>query len=325
MKKSPLLINNIALGTATLLAGAITGAANVASTLFTNSSNRSAQESANQANLDLWREQTAYNNPTNQMQRLRQAGLNPDLMYGQNGVTANAASSAPQMLASQSVAPQLNPLTAAQIANINADTQKKEQDIEESKSRIEVNQNSITIAGREIDLKQNLTDAQVRQIDADISLVQPTIDKMVSEVANLKAQFKILDEHSKQEVVNTAIKVATKDASIRKIISDADLNDKQLDLLVQQYLNNPRIFASQISLNSSIASLNDVNAYNSILQSLYDGATLSQRVDSTIEQLKHAYNVAKVDNALDADVTGFSSYVLQFLGRLTSNIKIIHQ
>jgi len=40
--------------------------------------------------LDMWNKQNAYNAPAAQMQRLKDAGLNPNLMYGQ-GNTGNAA------------------------------------------------------------------------------------------------------------------------------------------------------------------------------------------------------------------------------------------
>ena len=43
----------------------------------------------------MWNMQNAYNSPTAQMSRLRQAGLNPNLVYG-SGVTGNNAGSAPQ-------------------------------------------------------------------------------------------------------------------------------------------------------------------------------------------------------------------------------------
>lgn len=41
-------------------------------------------------NMDLWNKQNEYNDPNAQMQRLKDAGLNPNLMYGQ-GTTGNAA------------------------------------------------------------------------------------------------------------------------------------------------------------------------------------------------------------------------------------------
>lgn len=46
-------------------------------------------------NVLMWNMQNAYNSPTAQMSRLRQAGLNPNLVYG-SGVTGNSAGSAPQ-------------------------------------------------------------------------------------------------------------------------------------------------------------------------------------------------------------------------------------
>lgn len=52
-------------------------------------------EKAYQRNLEMWNLQNAYNSPTQQMARLRSAGLNPNLVYG-NGVTGNSAGSTPQ-------------------------------------------------------------------------------------------------------------------------------------------------------------------------------------------------------------------------------------
>ncbi|WP_308549304.1 hypothetical protein [uncultured Parabacteroides sp.] len=52
-------------------------------------------EKAYARSLEMWNMQNAYNSPTAQMSRLRQAGLNPNLVYG-SGVTGNSAGSAPQ-------------------------------------------------------------------------------------------------------------------------------------------------------------------------------------------------------------------------------------
>ena len=45
--------------------------------------------------VEMWNMQMRYNSPSAQMSRLRQAGLNPNLVYG-SGVTGNSAGSAPQ-------------------------------------------------------------------------------------------------------------------------------------------------------------------------------------------------------------------------------------
>lgn len=52
-------------------------------------------EKAYQRNLQMWNLQNEYNSPTQQMARLRTAGLNPNLVYG-NGVTGNSSGSTPQ-------------------------------------------------------------------------------------------------------------------------------------------------------------------------------------------------------------------------------------
>lgn len=116
--------------TATMIGAGVQGAANVASGLFGKKKayrynsklqaeqaeyNRQAQERAfqqnkelsayaydremqqwereNQANLDFWNMQNAYNSPQAQIERYQAAGLNPNLIYGQSN-TADQLSAA---------------------------------------------------------------------------------------------------------------------------------------------------------------------------------------------------------------------------------------
>lgn len=51
-------------------------------------------------NLDMWNRQNVYNSPVEQMRRLKEAGLNPNLMYGQGNV--GNASGAPEFSAPRS-------------------------------------------------------------------------------------------------------------------------------------------------------------------------------------------------------------------------------
>ena len=52
-------------------------------------------EKAYQRSLSMWNLQNEYNSPTQQMARIRAAGLNPNLVYG-NGVAGNSSGSTPQ-------------------------------------------------------------------------------------------------------------------------------------------------------------------------------------------------------------------------------------
>lgn len=45
----------------------------------------------NQWNLDMWNKQNAYNDPAAQMQRYKEAGLNPYLIYGQNNMAGTVS------------------------------------------------------------------------------------------------------------------------------------------------------------------------------------------------------------------------------------------
>lgn len=50
-----------------------------------------------QDSIDFWKMQNEYNLPSAQLDRLKQAGLNPLLMYGDGGISGNIAQGAPQL------------------------------------------------------------------------------------------------------------------------------------------------------------------------------------------------------------------------------------
>lgn len=56
-----------------------------------------AQREANEANIRLWQMQADYNTPANQVARYREAGLNPNLIYGQGSSSAGNMSTAPRV------------------------------------------------------------------------------------------------------------------------------------------------------------------------------------------------------------------------------------
>lgn len=93
-----------------LIAGIIGGAVALGSSLFgmkassdANKSSLNAQRLANQGNIELarennnfnlemWRRNNEYNSPASQMQRYKDAGLNPALIYGSSGNAGNSSS-----------------------------------------------------------------------------------------------------------------------------------------------------------------------------------------------------------------------------------------
>lgn len=93
------------------LAGIIGGVGSLGSSLLTNKGALKRQQLADKQNVKFWQMQNKYNHPEQQMQRLRQAGLNPNLIYGSSvaGATGSASSVAPSKAAPYSIA---NPVPA---------------------------------------------------------------------------------------------------------------------------------------------------------------------------------------------------------------------
>lgn len=58
---------------------------------LSNKGTRKSQERANKHNINFWNMQNEYNSPTAQMKRLREAGLNPNLIYGSGGGSTGVA------------------------------------------------------------------------------------------------------------------------------------------------------------------------------------------------------------------------------------------
>lgn len=61
------------------------------------SANSMAQDAATQAynrNIELWNMNNQYNSPAEQMKRLKEAGLNPNLVYGNGSVVGNTSGQA---------------------------------------------------------------------------------------------------------------------------------------------------------------------------------------------------------------------------------------
>lgn len=100
------ILGGIVAGVGSLLGGVGSSAMNNKAVQDTNKANmeiakyqaqwqQQENEKAYQRSLKMWNLQNEYNSPTQQMARIRTAGLNPNLVYG-NGVTGNSAGSTPQ-------------------------------------------------------------------------------------------------------------------------------------------------------------------------------------------------------------------------------------
>ena len=104
-------------------AAIISGGGSIISDLITNTGAKKRQLLADKQNIRFWNMQNKYNHPVQQMERLRAAGLNPNLIYGSSvaGATGSAGSIAPSKAAPYNIN---NPVPAAMnaaqgVSNIN--------------------------------------------------------------------------------------------------------------------------------------------------------------------------------------------------------------
>lgn len=221
-------IGNVAGGGLIDLAGkAIGGIINSGAQDKSNKANMELAKYQFDRNVDMWKMQNMYNTPVAQMNRLRAAGLNPNLVYGNGSVSGNTTSNAPEFNA-----PELKKYTGwrfdnimqaaaqqAQIRNMSADTSLKKatedyQNMQSMKSKAETkNIEMQTLLSQKDMLLKDLQAAQQR--------LQYEYDRNAnpSRLAMLEAQVR--NEQQRFDEIN---------ARIDNLNSSTSLNEANVDL-----------------------------------------------------------------------------------------------
>lgn len=109
--------------------------------------NERQAEKANKWNLEQWERENLYNSPMQQMQRLEQAGLNPNLMYGQ-GNPGSASSLKSEM--PSSVAPARVNSSLQFLGNSLAPAISMYQDLQNRQAQLSVQQKQAALLDQEI-------------------------------------------------------------------------------------------------------------------------------------------------------------------------------
>ena len=119
---------------AAVLGGIIGAAGSIGSSIFGNRGAMRRQQLADANNIKFWQMQNAYNDPSQQMSRLKKAGLNPALIYGSGatntGVAGSIAPSKPAPYNIKDPTPSAldTMIKGAQVGNIQEDTRAKKID-----------------------------------------------------------------------------------------------------------------------------------------------------------------------------------------------------
>lgn len=99
--------------------------------------NRELAEYAHSKDLEMWERSNTYNAPTMQMERLKQAGLNPNLVYG-SGATATSSATLPKyQTVKADYSQRRDPLASLSMLSTFQDLQLKQAQIDNVKKQTE--------------------------------------------------------------------------------------------------------------------------------------------------------------------------------------------
>lgn len=234
--------------------------------------NRDMQRETNRQQMEMFQRQLAenrwyyndanqYNSPSAQVQRLKNAGINPSFVMGNNSTSEASAMSAPAApsLTAPSVNAQVQPLDYSFIGNgaftaVNAYYQNRLLDAQKDKT---MNDSSLSAAnafrtwqGNPFYLRSLENQAKKAGFEGDIARTELSylqavngqrISQMFNDTRMQEKQMKIADEQYNQLVVNNAL------AQIEKLYAPR---------LKEEELNNLRKTGQQISATIALTNAN---------------------------------------------------------------------
>lgn len=212
----------------------------------------------NQWNVEQWQRENDYNSPSAQMARYRAAGLNPDLIYGQQNLSA----ASPELTAgapgeSQDMSPVSqgyrsfgeatkgmieSQLLQAQIENIKADTnQKNSQTTGQNLDNILKQRtlpNEIQLSGLKVIGAQAMNDLTVSQREEIVQNIEESkqrVEESKAGIEMIRAEIDKLDFDKQQDAKRLVLEQLRTDASIRNLNADTRKKIAEANMTEQQY------------------------------------------------------------------------------------------
>lgn len=204
----------------------------------------------NSWNLEQWNRENAYNTPEQQMQRLKAAGLNPDLMY-QNGASGLTAASSPAMTAGAASSPTdvsnlANKKTVGQIVTEGLDNAQRAANI--ALTRAQANKTDAETTGQnlknqnilaldEATLKKlysdmDLNKKQMEVADANITYMQQKGAEIAENINLIIAKTNDVTVQQQFRRIELALKSKEVNAAIEKLAAETDFTREQLRQMV---------------------------------------------------------------------------------------------
>ena len=232
-------------------------------------------------NLEYWSLQNKYNNPQSQMQRLKQGGLNPNLVYGQSSGAAAGNAGAIQSATAKSPqfdSPDLSGLSnsgglavnayydaqvkQAQTNNIEADTNTKFQEALLKAAQIQATTSSTKKTGVETEILNSIKAYSGDGAKAAVDLKKAQIDSTISDTDRKNAMHSKNMEQAMLNILKTTKGLNATDAQIRQAIADAKLKEQEHQLAKQGIYKNDPMWMRMLIKNKSAIMQALKNSFN---------------------------------------------------------------
>lgn len=278
-----LIIGAIVAGIVGITSSVVTNNTNRRLTEQTNRSNQSIQNSVNelqqqlagQANtwsLEQWQRETEYNTPYNQMQRLRDAGINPSLVYGNGGLINEAASS-----------------PAVNMANVDAMRNNTPQ-IQNPLENVVRDYSDVALKRAQIDNLDMKTNKEMQLLPYQIESLQAATDST-----------RVLADLNKQSIAESVSRIAVNDATAKNLTEQTENWRLQNEYSLRTLEDRVKIVFNQKEISDvdmkfceqkAIQSLNESKA----LVENYKASAEAYKAKAGLDETQKNYIQTQIDN-----------------------------
>lgn len=329
------------MGWLSLLAGLLTSVGSFISNIWSNNKNQQNVNLnnatqiglaglSNQWSVEQWNRENAYNTPEMQRQRMLAGGFNPALMMSegvQNLAGSSPAVSMPSTRPAQVMSPfSIDPLTAAQIRNIDMDTEQKRSQIDLNNSEVKVNEDSIEVGRIRLDFDKNLNDAQIgylakqcEDIDRHWELLQANIESVRKDIEVKEAQTGLLNAQETAQNLENLFNQETMQNRIDEAYERLEGAKLQNKLSRQQFEHLAKMYV--LDENLATEELNQLIAQGKFDAKMRPYELLEQQNNSWVsgkelESVSFNLSNAKAKHNRHSDVGRYIDDVLGSLGQV---------
>ena len=179
---------------------------------------------------EMWALQNEYNHPYNQMQRFKEAGLNPHLIYGQGSAGNTSMPSAPhQETIKTNFQDAVNSYTANRLQQTQIDNMEKAQKVQDADIALKKAQTLNSISN------SDFTDEKKRQLEDMFGLVK---DQAIANIASTTANTAKTNQDISMAVDRFALEKRLNQAQIDNIYQGIDESQARIRL---SYLNGDKV------------------------------------------------------------------------------------